>query len=284
MADNTIYTISLDKIKVQKHNVRKHDIDQGIEDLAANIRANGLIQPIVAYLDTEKDTYVILTGQRRYNAHDYLNENHPNEGWDKIRCILIDEPESNNKKMSLSLAENITQLPMTNSDLVKAVTDLYNVYGDEDMVQKEFGISKYMINKYVRLARLPEELKKAIEEGIIHHNPRTAENAALKAVDALQYTKGCDIPIENVISFSKVFAKDETDNQALVTEAPKGGTIDDIVKRARKKPKMNLQVPLSTEIAEKLQKIAEKNNETQIARATHYVNEGTTRDYSELDD
>ena len=276
--------IPLDNIKVQKHNVRIHDIDQGIEDLAENIRANGLLQPIAAYYDSEQSRYVILTGQRRLNAHDYLNKKYPGEGFDKIQCKVIPEPETDDKKKALSLAENITQLPMTNPDLIKAVTDLYNVYGDYEMVQQEFGITKKMVDTYVRLSRLPEVLKTAIQEGEIHHDPKKAENAAIRAVNALQYTKNGSVPEERVLEMAREMAKPENNPADIEAEIPRGGSIADIKKRAAKRLKKKMNIDLSTETAEKLQKVSESSGDTEKARATQYIVEGADKDYAQLGD
>ncbi|ABK76784.1 hypothetical protein CENSYa_0139 [Cenarchaeum symbiosum A] len=48
--------VPLDKIKVKKHSVRLHGIEQGIEDPAESTKANGLLQPIAAYYDSAKST------------------------------------------------------------------------------------------------------------------------------------------------------------------------------------------------------------------------------------
>ena len=149
--------IPIAQIKVQKHNVRLHDIDTGIDDLATSIKAHGLLEPIVAYKSNGE--YFILTGQRRLNAYFKLHEEYPHDGYDHIPCSIREEPVNDNQKKALSLAENITQLPMSESDLVKAVTDLYNVYGDYKIVQEKFGLSRYMVDKYVRQSRLPGEYR-----------------------------------------------------------------------------------------------------------------------------
>lgn len=283
MSYEQISKISLDEIKVEKHNVRKHDIDVGLEDLAASIKAVGLLQPITAYRNSETGNYVILAGQRRLNAFHYLNKKYSGDGFDKIKCIVIEEPKTPEEKLSLSLAENITQLQMHNTDLVKAVTDLYNIYHDYELVQEKFGLTKYMIDKYVRLARLPDRLKTAIDGGEISHNPKSAENAALKAVDALQYTAGGDVDINDVLEIAKEYAKGEISSTALDTEAVKGGSIDAIKERAKKKLSRKQTIELSSEVAEKLQKIADSSGQTEKDRATYYVVNGVTKDYRELD-
>ena len=263
--------ISLDMIKVQKHNVRRRNIGEGIEDLAASIKANTLLQPIAAYLDAAKGMYVILTGQRRLQAYHHLNEKYPNQGYDKIKCMVFDEPKTDEEKMSMSLAENITQLQMTGPDLVKAVTDLYNKYGDYEIVREKFGITKYMVNKYVKLSRLPPELKEAIKNGEIHSNPKTAENSALRAVDGHQYTKGGPVLIEIVIETAKALAAGITDYVV-----PGVGV-------SPKRPKVKLDIDLSTETAEKLKRIADLNGQSEKGRATQYVVSGTDRDYRQLE-
>lgn len=284
MSSETIQPISLDEIKVQKYNVRKHELDKGIEDLAVNIKAIGLLQPITVYLDSKNQRHVILAGQRRLLAYYYLDEKYPAEGFDKIKCIVIPEPETDEAKMALSLAENITQVQMTNTDLVKAVTDLYNTYRDYEMVQETFGLTKYMVDKYVRLARLPEHLKDAINEGEISPNTKVSESSALRAVDALQWTKSGDVDVNDVLELAKEYAKGEIDSHALDEEARKGGTVSEIKDAAKNKPKEKLTLDLSTEIAVKLKKVSEASGEKEKTRATSYVVKGVTKDYAELED
>lgn len=284
MMEYIVKLISLSDIKVEKHNVRKHDIDVGIEDLAANIMAVGLLQPITTYYDTDKKYYVILAGQRRLNAYHYLNENNAGKGFDKISCFVIDEPKTNEEKMSLSLAENITQVQMHNSDIVKAVTDLFNVYRDYAIVKEKFGLTKYMVDKYVSLARLPERLKTAITNGEISPIDKKAENAAIRAVDALGWIKGGIVSEDDVLKLSIEYAKGEIPHEVLTTSAKKGGNIKNIVDNARKQKPSKINIDLSTEISEKLNQVAENSGVNMVQKATSYVVQGTTKDYAELEE
>lgn len=279
-----ITLIPIDQVKIQKFNVRKKDIQTGIEDLAASIKANGLLQPITVFKDSENDRYVILAGQRRFNAHVYLNEEFPGQGFNKIKAIEIPEPESDQQKMSLSLAENLTQLPMQDIEKVKAVTELYNTYHDYDIVKEKYGLTKYMIDKYVRLARLPQQVVDAINDGQIHSNPKTAENAALRAVDALNYTKGGEVDEAFVIEMATEYAKNEIEEDILTSEVKKGGDMSEIRNRAKKKATKKVDVNLSTDVHEKLNAVAENSGTTPSAKATSYVLTGVTKDYKELEE
>lgn len=256
----------------------------GIEDLAASIKTFGLLQPITVYLDSVNDRYVILAGQRRFNAFIYLNEHNLGGKFNTIDAIVIEEPKTDDLKKALSLTENITQLQMQNMEVVKAVTDLYNTYRDYEMVEEEFGITPYMVDKYVSLARLPPRLIDAINEGEIHSNQKIAENAAIRAVQGLNWTKGGEISEESVLELAKEYAQGEIDEDSLTTEARKGGSISEIKERAAKKPKTKIIIDLSLDVAEKLNKVSESTGQKAGARATSYIVQGVTKDYKELTD
>ena len=283
-SNDQIEFLSLDDVKIQKHNVRTRDIDDGIDDLASSIKALGLLQPITAYYDSANSRYVVLAGQRRLNAHVLLNEKYPKGGFDKIKAILIPEPTNSDDKTALSLAENITHLGMHQTDLIKAVTDLYNVYHDYDMVQEKFGLTRFMVNKYVKLARLPQKIIDAINDGEISANPQTAENAAIRAVDALRSTSSdSDEQLENVIKLARNYASGEFQNEDLDDEARKGGNPDQIAGRARSKVKKKFTVNLSLEVAEKLQRVSEDKGEKEVSTATSFIVKGVTDAYKDLE-
>ena len=271
--------LPIDKIKVQKHNVRLHDIGTGIDDLATSIKAHGLLEPIVAYKSGGE--YFILTGQRRLNAYFKLNEDYPNGGFDRIPCSVRDEPTNDNQKKALSLAENITQLPMSESDLVKAVTDLYNVYGNYEIVQEKFGLTRYMVDKYVKQSRLPQELKTAIAAGEIHSNHKAAVNMAIKAVDAYNYTKGGETDIDTVLELAKALAKRTVDPQ----DAKKGVRLGKSIREMEvmKNNKIPLRIHISTDTDEKLDKVAQSKASPKDETAALYVVEGVDRDYAQVE-
>ena len=274
-----IEELPLDKIAVKKENVRVHDIDAGIDDLAASIKAHGLLEPIVAYKSADK--YFILAGQRRLNAYVSLNNMYPGSGFDCIPCLVRDEPESDNQKKALSLAENITQLPMNDSDLIKAVTDLYNVYGDYDLVQEKFGLSRYMVNKYVKFSRLPPELKAAINNGEISRHQKQAVNMAIKAVDAYDYTPGSVTPINDVLELAKALAAGTVDPQDAKKGAGMGKTIDEMEKM--KVEKVPIKIDLARDIDEKLEKVARSNASSKALTAALYIIKGVERDYDQVE-
>ena len=65
--------ISLDDLVIGKGQVRTENPGKEIEDLAMSIESQGLLQPIVVCAARETGKWEILTGQRRFLAHKYLN-------------------------------------------------------------------------------------------------------------------------------------------------------------------------------------------------------------------
>ena len=212
-----------------------------------------------------------------------MNEENPNEGYDKIEAKIIEEPETEELKKALSLTENLTQVQMVNTDVVRAVTDLYNIYRDYDIVKEKYALTPYMIDKYVSLSRLPKRLIEAIDEGEISPNNKSAELAAIRAVNALNWTKGGDVNVEDVLAFAKEYAKGDIQPDTLDKEGKKGGSIAEITSRASKKSVRQLnKIQLSSEVFEKLSKISDEFSEKPETRATSYIIKGVTEDYKKL--
>ena len=149
--------LDISRLVVSELNVRKtlvsEDDETGISDLANDIRANGLINPItVRKLGSQ---YEIIAGQRRFLACKLLER-------PTIPCSIVDV--STQKAEELSLVENVQRNPMTNSDKVKTYSKLYEVYNkDIDKVISVVNISKITLNKYLKLSTLPEEVVKMLD-------------------------------------------------------------------------------------------------------------------------
>ena len=280
---SNLQNILLTEIKIDKFNVRKKDIQTGLDELKESIKVFGLLQAITVYFDAAKKVYVIIAGQRRFNTYTVLNEENPNEGYDTIEAKIIEEPATEDLKKAISLTENLTQVQMQNTDVVRAVTDLYNTYRDYDIVQEQFALTPYLIEKYVSLSRLPERLLQAINEGEISPNTKAAENAAIRAVQALNWTKGGDVEVEDVVDFDKEYSKGDIQKDTLDKESKKGGTIAEIKARASKKSVKELsKLKLSTEVFEKLSQISDQFSEKPEMRATSYIIKGVSEDYKKL--
>jgi ParB/RepB/Spo0J family partition protein len=147
-----IANIETSKLYVSNINARKtlscDEDETGIIDLAHDISANGLINPITVRLNNDK--YEIIAGQRRYLAMLHLNKSH-------IPCNILNIDTQ--KAEEISLVENVQRNQMTTCDKVRSYSKLYDAYGGNiDKVISAVHISKQTIQKYLKMKMLPEEV------------------------------------------------------------------------------------------------------------------------------
>jgi ParB family chromosome partitioning protein len=62
------YEIAIEHVEPDPEQPRKTFDEDELEDLAASIRENGLLQPLVVYREDRSDRYRIIAGERRYRA------------------------------------------------------------------------------------------------------------------------------------------------------------------------------------------------------------------------
>lgn len=241
--------IPLEKLGVG-HNLRKHNIELELDDLAINIRANGQIQPISVY---EKSSvpgeYEVLEGQRRLNAFDGLNVKYPGEGWHEICAVIRDEPIDDDQKMSISLGANMTQLPMTIDDIQVAVIKLWERLSNMKLVAEKYGISEKTAKKYVKGARLNQRLRDAINSKEVADDPELALDCIMEAVDLFNWTKENDVSEEKVILTAKTLAtKTLGDRAEIIGEWGKDPdqSLEDVIDTIEKNPEE--RKPIATRI------------------------------------
>lgn len=154
-----VKSIEIAKLYISELNVRKTASsvkdESNIEDLANDIKSNGLINPITVTYNINKDSYEIIAGSRRYKAMLLLNAL-------TIPCNIIDV--ECHKAEEISLVENINRNQMTTYDKVKAFAKLSEVCEDNiETLCKKVNISKATIQKYLKIKDLPEELLKLLD-------------------------------------------------------------------------------------------------------------------------
>ena len=199
--------------------------EEELSILAEHIKKHGLLEPIVVFAvddiddnhklyETRKDSknkYEILAGQRRWSSFKKLNEENPGEGWDKIPCHVREAPEDDVDAKAISLGEGLTQLPYTLADIIDACDTLFKKYNDSSIVAKKTGISKKLVDKYVKFARLPESIQNNL--GSIHKAPKTAVNLAVEASDALGWSQDNEVPEKKVYDLAMKLGEKKKNSQ-----------------------------------------------------------------------
>ncbi len=144
--------ISLDKITVKKQ-VRTKFNDDSIAELAANIKENGLIQPLVVHREGAR--FVLICGERRFRAMSTLPD------MVEAPCFIL-EDKSPEELMAIQFSENSAREQLHYIDQADSIFGYKKLTGaSERKIQAALGISKSEVHRCLLIAKLPKSLKEA---------------------------------------------------------------------------------------------------------------------------
>lgn len=154
-------------------NVRRIRADEDVAILADNIRAHGLLQSLIGYLDPHavSGTVQIVGGGRRLQAlHRLLDDGTLLGDW-PVPVLIRDRDQA----VELSLAENLQQRTMSPVDEVFAFKALVDIgdHAPADLA-KRFGFSERVVKQRLRLADLAPEILEALADRTITLDSATA--------------------------------------------------------------------------------------------------------------
>ena len=115
-----LHDIPLDHLTVAKLNARTHGATEQLDTLAASIRAQGVLQPLLVRPVAGGDHFEIVAGQRRFLACQRLAQDAPVE---PLPCLVLAATDDA-AALEISLAENLERLPMEPFDQHEAFARL----------------------------------------------------------------------------------------------------------------------------------------------------------------
>jgi ParB family chromosome partitioning protein len=147
--------LPLSKIDVGLSNVRKSNVEEGIDELANSIKEIGVQQPVVV-LEKEDGRFDLIIGQRRYLACKKI-------GLKDIPALITtvkDQTEATVK----SFSENIHRLDIEYRDKMQVATELLNKFGSVKKVASQLGVSEQTVKNYLGYSAVPEKIKKLVDD------------------------------------------------------------------------------------------------------------------------
>lgn len=152
-------TIPVDLIQRGRFQPRLDIKPEALEDLAASIRAQGIVQPVVVRPVGEGGRYELIAGERRWRAAQLA-------GLDAIPAIVKSVPDR--AVMSMALIENIQREQL--GPLEEALA-LQRLIGEFQMshqdVAEAIGRSRAAVSNLLRLLELDASVKAMLEDGEI---------------------------------------------------------------------------------------------------------------------
>lgn len=156
-----IQMIPLDKLVPSPANVRKTEPLTGIKELAANIRALGLLQNLQVR-EADHGTFAVEAGRRRHAALKLLVRQKAIAKTEPIACRVLTADEN---ATEVSLAENFMRLPMHPADQYDAFKALADQGKGPEEIAARFGCSPITIKQRLKLAAVAPSLMQAYRDG-----------------------------------------------------------------------------------------------------------------------
>jgi len=155
-SDGSLRHIPVEFIQPGKYQPR-HDIrDESLEELAASIKQQGVMQPIVVRT-IGNNRFEIIAGERRWRATQLA-------GLDKIPVLVREVPD--NAAIAMALIENIQREnlnPMEEAIALKRLQDEFSLTQQE--VADAVGKSRVTVTNLMRLMNLQPEVRTFLEHG-----------------------------------------------------------------------------------------------------------------------
>ncbi len=151
----TVQYISIHDVKPNANQPRKVFDEEKIAELAASIKENGIIQPLI--VRKKGKGYEIVAGERRWRASVKAELK-------EIPCIVRELDDEQN--MLLAIVENMQREDLNPMEEAEGLNQMIAAYGlTQEQVSKSIGKSRPYIANSLRLLKLPEEIRDLISDG-----------------------------------------------------------------------------------------------------------------------
>ena len=155
VAPGRTFDVDIDLIRPNRFQPRTTMDDGRLEDLARSIRANGVIQPIV--VRRADDGYEIIAGERRWRASQRA-------GLLKIPVVVREIPED--RLLAVALIENVQREDLNPIEEAHAYHQLAEEFHlTQEQIAESVGKDRSSIANYVRLLKLPHEVRESVASG-----------------------------------------------------------------------------------------------------------------------
>lgn len=148
-------TLRVSELEPNRDQPRKQFSDEAIQTLADSIQQYGMIQPIL--VRPLGLNYQIVAGERRWRAARML-------GMDEVPVVIRELTDE--ETMAIALIENLQREDLNPVEEANAYAQLMEMFQlTQEEVAKRVGKSRSAVANSLRLLKLPQKVKKLVEDG-----------------------------------------------------------------------------------------------------------------------
>ncbi|MCR5661737.1 MAG: ParB/RepB/Spo0J family partition protein [bacterium] len=149
--------LPLDKIIFNPLQPRKKFAEEALKDLAESIKVHGVVQPVI--VTKVPQGYRLVVGERRTRAAKLA-------GLTAIPAIVREL--SDQHILEIALIENIQREDLNPIEEAQAFSHLISEHGlTQEQLSERLGRSRPAVTNSLRLLKLPDEIRKDLESGVL---------------------------------------------------------------------------------------------------------------------
>lgn len=226
----TFRYLSIDLLQGGQYQPRTDFDPESLKELASSIRAQGIVQPLLAR-KIPSGNYEIIAGERRWRAAQLA-------GLTEVPVVI--KKISSEEALAIGLVENIQRQDLNPLEEALALQRLAKEFHmTQQDIAETVGRSRVAVSNLIRLLSLHDDVKKLLEHGDLEmgHGRAILALPTDRQPTAARYVAGKGLSVRETETYVRHFQKEDT----------KGTTSADIV--APVDPDV---LRLQTELAEKL--------------------------------
>lgn len=155
--DELLQDVDIDLVRPNPEQPRTRFTEEALNELAASIKANGVVQPIL--VRRKGQTFEIVAGERRWRA---------SQRAELKKIPVVVKEVSDEKILEIALVENIQRQELNPVEEARAFRKLIENIGlTQEELAERIGKSRTMIATYMRFLKLPSEIQKLLEDETI---------------------------------------------------------------------------------------------------------------------
>jgi len=154
--EGELRVLPIQQIQAGKYQPRRHWNEEALDELAASIKAQGLIQPVVVR-EIGKHSYELIAGERRWRAAQRAQLS-------EIPALI--KKVSEEAVPAMALIENIQRqdlTPLEEADALKRLIDDFDL--THQQAADAVGRSRASVSNMLRLTEMPESIKRLLDDG-----------------------------------------------------------------------------------------------------------------------
>jgi ParB family transcriptional regulator, chromosome partitioning protein len=263
--------VDIDQLEPNQYQPRAHIDDARLDDLARSIKANGVIQPIVVrrieHALAARERYQIIAGERRWRAAQRAQLT-------RVPIVVKDIAATDRKRqLEMALIENIQREDLNPMEAAAAYQRLVSEFQlTQDDIAVQVGKDRATVANYLRLLKLPEEVRGNVASGALSMGHARAIVALTAEGDQRRLARDVVSRGLSVRETEALVKKEIDDQRGATTTASIKAKKDVHTRAAEEQLRMSLGTPVEIKRKGKGGTISISfTNETELQRLYEYM-------------